>query len=259
MPELPTLALARRIVKNFNRDDFNVIIIYGNLRIGKSALSIKALEQALIYLKGIKRLEPKHVNEYMGWNPNEVVDRWLNLKKRQPCFIWDDAGFWLHSMNWSDPVMISIQQYFNVIATDYNTIILTTPDPTWILSKISNMIGVIRVNVVKRDGAEFTDAPSKLFSRRGIGYKPWRSPDLKRGGVNKVLFDDFSCMIRQDLYDWYKPIRDRYANDAKLMIKKRLTQMSRRDQLEELKVLRRLSKLEKELFKGALPKPVSNQ
>jgi hypothetical protein len=244
MAKLPTLAL---------------IIIYGNLRIGKSALSIKALEQALIYLKGIKQLEPKHVNEFMGFDPNEVVDRWLNLKERKPCFIWDDAGFWLHSMNWSDPVMVSIQQYFNVIATDYNTVILTTPDPTWILSKISNMIGVIRIKVIKRDGG-IQDNPSTLYRRLGIGYKPWRSPDLKRGGVNKVLLDEFNCMIRQDLYDWYKPIRERYAYEAKQMIKKRLKNRSRKDELDELKTLRSLKNLEKELFKGAKLKPiVSNQ
>ena len=39
LPELPDTALARRIVKAFINDDFNICIVHGNLRIGKSLYS----------------------------------------------------------------------------------------------------------------------------------------------------------------------------------------------------------------------------
>jgi hypothetical protein len=117
------------------------------------------------------------------------------------------------------------------------------------------MVGVIRIKVVKRSGGEFTDEEYKLFARRGTGYTPWRSPDLKRGGVNKIMVDDFSCKIRQDLYDWYKPIREAYALEAKKMIRKRLRNQTRADQLQEYKTLRNLRRLENELYEQAKNKP----
>lgn len=250
MPELPTLALARLIVKSYLNDDFHPIILYGDLRIGKSTYGTKALEQALQYLTSIKQLEPKHLRRYMGWDPNEVVDQWLLEEERQPAYIWDDAGYWLHSLKWTDPVLVSIQQYMNVVGTDYNCLILTTPDPTWILSKVANMPGMIRIKVVKRDGSNDLGmvSDSKRFSRRAIGYKPWKSPDLKRGGVNKVLVDDFSCKMREDLYEYYKPIRSHYAREAKKQIRANLAQANRKSSLEELKTMKKLRTLEKQLF-----------
>lgn len=249
MPQLPSLALARVIVRSFLNDDFHPIIVYGDLRMGKSTYALKSLGQALDYLFGIEQLEPKHIRRFMGWNPEEVVNQWMSEEKRNPCFIWDDAGYWLHSMKWTDPVLISIQQYMNVIGTDYNCFILTTPDPTWILSKIANMPGMIRIKIVKRDGTTNMGAPdSVLYSRRAVGYKPWKSPDLKRGGVNKVLIDDFSCKMEQTLYDYYKPIRDQYARDAKKEIIKNLRNASRKEEINELGDMRRLRKLEKDLF-----------
>jgi hypothetical protein len=249
MPELPSLALARLIVKSYLNDDFHPIIVYGDLRIGKSVYTTKALEQALDYLFGWK-LTPTNLNRFMGWNPEENVESWLNEEERMPCYIWDDAGYWLHSLNWTDPTLISIQKYMNVVGTDYNVLIFTTPDPSWILSKIANMSGMVRVKIVKRSGsANITQLQEyRRFARRGIGYKPWKSPDLKRGGVNKVLDDEFSCKMPDRLYEWYKPIRLSYAKKAKLEIMKNLRNAKTKMEIDELKNQKKLRKLEKDLF-----------
>ena len=150
MPELPTLALARKICRNYIRDDFNLVIIYGPPRIGKSAYAIKVMGQVLTYLTGENIYEPRTCQKYLGWDPRENVNRWLELYKRIPVYTWDDAGYWLFSLNWTDPLLIAVQQYMNVVGTDMNTLILTTPDPTWILSKIANMPGTIKLNIIKR-------------------------------------------------------------------------------------------------------------
>ncbi len=42
MAPLPTLALARLIVRNFRQDGFSLIIVDGNLRVGKSAYAMRA-------------------------------------------------------------------------------------------------------------------------------------------------------------------------------------------------------------------------
>ena len=249
MAPLPTLSLARLIVKNYMRDDFNLVIVDGNLRKGKTTYAVKSVEQALDYLGKIHtdEIQPSELKWILGFEPDEVLESWLFVKVRQPAFVWDDAGYWLHSMNWRDPVMVSIQQYFNVVGTDFNTMILTTPSPLWVLSKIANMPEMIRVKITKRDGGN-RDSEYKRFARTATAYQRWTSPDLKRGGVNKIWVDTFSCKMRDSLYEWYKPIRDEYAFKAKQAILKNWRNKTDRDQLDELKTTRRLRKLQKELF-----------
>lgn len=249
MAPKPTLAMARRIVDNYERDDFSLIIVDGNLRVGKSSYAIKCVDQAHRYIYGEKHgiNSMRDLRWVMGWEPNEVVELWQATSERQPVFIWDDAGYWLHSMNWNDPLMISIQRYFNVVGTDFNTMILTTPSPKWVLSKIANMPDMIRVRCVKRDGGR-GDSDSRLFSRRATAYKKWESPDLKRGGVNKDWIDDYSCKLPEALYNEYKPIREEYARRAKLDIVNRLNQQKRKAELEELRELKKLRALRKQIF-----------
>lgn len=248
--ELPKLALARKIVRNYERDDFSLIIIYGNLRIGKSTYAIKAMEQALQYLGMLKgKMTPQVLKWIMGWETEEVVDTWMLVEERQPGYIWDDAGYWLHSMNWNDPLMISVQQYFNVVGTDYNTMMLTTPSPKWVLSKIANMPDMFRIKVTKRTGGKRDDDYIK-FARQAKAYQKWESPDLKRGGVNTKMRDLFSCKMEQELYDWYKPVRDSYARRAKLAIIDNLKKQRERQELEDMKELRLRKKLIKELYKN---------
>lgn len=247
MAPLPSLSLARLIVRNFMNDDFSLVIIDGNLRVGKSSYAIKSVSQAHEYLFGKPITKMRDLKWVMGWEPNEVVELWQANDERQPVFIWDDAGYWLHSMNWNDPLMISIQRYFNVVGTDFNTMILTTPSPKWVLSKIANMPEMLRIKCVKRDGGR-GDSEWRLFARKATAYKKWDSPDLKRGGVNKKFVDNYSCKLPDDLYAEYKPIREEYARRAKMDIVKRLNQQRTEAELEELKKLRRLRKLRKELF-----------
>jgi len=238
MADLPTLALARKICRNYMNDDFSLIIIYGPPRIGKSAYAIKVMGQVLDYLKGQDIYDPGVCQKYLGWDPRENVDRWLDIYKRIPVFTWDDAGYWLFSLNWTDPLLITVQQYMNVVGTDMNTLILTTPDPSWILSKIANMPGTIRVNIIKRDGGREFD--SVRFARRAIAYKPWKYPDGKGGGVNKVLEDEFSCKLPDPFYsEWYKPIREKYAYDAKLAMKEELIRRSQAKQKKDKRFKKR--------------------
>ncbi len=188
------------------------------------------MAQALEYLFGIDFFEmkdnglPRYALDYMGWNPEDNVNRWLDLTERIPCYHWDDAGYWLFSLNWNDPLLIGVQEYMNVVGTDMNCLLLSTPDPTWILSKIATNPGMMRIKIIKRYGSRrsLSPPPSVRFGRRAIGYRPYRLPDLKKTGVNKILVDDFSCKFPDHFYSWYKPTRDKYAKAAKLAIKEAL-------------------------------------
>jgi hypothetical protein len=206
MPSWPSFALSGLICNAFRYDDFLLVIIYGPLRMGKSAYAMKVLGQVYEYFYG-EKLSVGLLKKYMGFHPAEVIDDWMDITERIPMYIWDDAGFWLYSMDWNNPLLRAIQKYFNVIGTDMNTLVLTTPDPTWILSKLVNMPGTLRGRVMKRD--------STRWGRKVRGYKPYRSPDLKKTGVNVKWEDTFNCKIPDEVYSYYKPLRDGYARLAK--------------------------------------------
>ncbi|MBA7491597.1 hypothetical protein ES702_02145 [subsurface metagenome] len=242
MAPLPKSAMARRIIRNYERDEFNNIIIHGTPRIGKSAYIIKVMKQVMLYLWGVDANRWKHFKPYFGWDPKENVNAWIDLTERLPFFVWDDAGYWLHSLNWTDPLLQAIQKYFNVIGTDINTIILTTPSPTWILSKIANMPGTLRTKIVKRQGG-IRDDPSTKWGRLAITYEPWKTPDMKKHGVNKRFKDNFNCYIPDEIYKEYYPIRKHYAMQAKLAIREALLVQERMKSIEGLKNEGRLRRL----------------
>ena len=250
MAPLPKAAMARRIVKNYMDDDFNLIIIHGKPRIGKSAYIIKVMQQVLDYLWGIDASRWRDFKPYFGWDPEENVERWIDLDERIPMFVWDDAGYWLHSLNWTDPLLQAIQKYFNVIGTDINTPVLTTPSPSWILSKIANMPGTLRTKIVKRQGG-ISDAPSVKRGRLGLTYEPWRTPDGKMHGVNKRFVDNFNCYIPDPIYVEYYPIRKHYAKEAKLAIRNALIVQRRLHSLDDMKLDKRLRNLKAEELKYA--------
>jgi len=237
-------------VRNYERDDFNIFIIHGTPRIGKSAYIIKVMDQVSEYLWGENLTSWRQYQPFFGWDPDEISERWYDIEERIPFYTWDDAGYWLHSLNWTDPLLQAIQKYFNVIGTDINTVILTTPSPTWILSKIAGMPGVLRTKIVKRDGG-ISDAPSKMFSRLALSYEPWRSPDLKKHGVNKRFKDNYNCFIPDEIYKEYYPIRRHYAKMAKEQIRETLRIQRAMKSRDKMKLDQRIRKLESEERKYA--------
>lgn len=237
MPALPSLALARMILRAYFDDDFLFIIVYGGLRRGKTAYTLKCVDQVLEYL-GRKKLGLTNINEYVGWKPREVINTWMHKPTgKQPVFVWDDAGVWLNNAKWTDPLLQAIAEYMNLVGTDYACLMLTTPKPQWILGKIASMPEMLRIKIVKRSGdtggGQYLENRDK-FSRRAVGYKPWFSPDLKKHGVNKILEDDFSCKIRDDLYAVYKPMREGYNVDVKQNMMDELTGKAKKHELKEL-------------------------
>lgn len=214
MAPLPSLALANLIVRAYRDDDFLLVVIHGPLRMGKSAYAFKVMGQVYDYLKG-RPLSVELMKQYVGFEPTEVIRQWYNIgDKRIPMYVWDDAGYWLYSMDWWHPLLKGIQKYMNVIGTQMNCLMLTTPDPTWILSKLLNMPGALRGKVMKRTSS-VRDSNSVKFSRKCRGYKPYRMPDLKKTGVNVWWEDDYSCMIPDEVYAYYLPLRLGYAQMAR--------------------------------------------
>jgi len=213
MPKLPSLALAQEIIQWYMNDEFKVVVIYGEQRMGKSVYALKVMGQVMDYFKGIP-LSPRLVDRCMGWRPHEVVHNLLSIKEKIPVYTWDDAGYWLWALDWNDPVLKAFMKYLNVIGTDMACLILTTPDPRWILKKITAQPSARTIKISRR-----SDAMTSRWRRIAKGYQPYVLPDLTTTRVRSWLEDEFSCKCPQKVYNYYRPKRLGYAREAKELLR----------------------------------------
>lgn len=218
----PTSELARLIINSWFNDDFVLAIIYGTPRVGKSSYALKVMIQVYDYLFGWDMW--KVYDKCIGWKPEDVIQDWSMILDKIPAYCWDDAGCWLFTLNWNDPLLQEVQRYMNVVGTDIQCLILTTPTPEWILSKVGAMPGAYWVKITKRDGGgtkylgRLPD--SKRYARLATAYWPFKTPDLKSRRVRKRFYDEFSCKLPQELYETYNPTRMKYASLVRLEMKK---------------------------------------
>jgi len=213
----PTSILARMIINSYFNDDFMLVIIYGPPRSGKSVYALKVMIQVYDFLWGWDKW--RVYENCIGWKPEEVIQDWYDIEEKLPAYCWDDAGCWLFSLDWNDPVLREVQRYANVVGTDIQALLLTTPTPDWILNKIGKMPGAYWVKINKRDGGGITHLgrlpDSKRYARQAVIYKPFKTPDLKSQRVRKTSYDYFSCKLDDDLFKVYNPTRLSYAKLVK--------------------------------------------
>jgi len=97
------LAGAKYIIELFDNDEFKPFLIQGPHRWGKSNYgNILMSEVFSIHNGGIPNWEK--VKKRIGYTPEEVLDQLDSIEKdeRWYCFHWDDAGTWLHSLDFQD-------------------------------------------------------------------------------------------------------------------------------------------------------------
>ena len=166
-----------------------------------------------------------------------MINYWADIEKRIPAYIWDDAGCWLFTLDWRDPLLHEVQRYMNVVGTDINTVILTSPSKDWILKKIGSMPGSMDVRITKYRGMPagyIGEAwPSRRWGRKAVGKRP----DLKWSRKGR-LEDFFSCRLPDDLYDIYGPVRKKYAKMVSAAMKQAL-----KDKMEAIEKQKEKSKL----------------
>lgn len=213
------LEFTKKILASYYQDECEVYAVYGMPEgIGKSALTLKTFTEIK------SRPKPIGQNEHWDWNyelvkplvkfyPRDVVllcKDMTDRNKRHEGFIWDDAGLWLNAMEWHDPFVIAFTKYLNIARTNWAAIVLTTPVLEWVLKKVRSSEGLISVKITKVKGHK--TYRGKI--REAKAYRKWVHPDRKHHGVATVFSDVFDAMLPDPFYDWYKPIRDRYAAEA---------------------------------------------
>lgn len=210
--------LSRKLLTSYVNDECDIYLVYGMPEgIGKSSYVLKALAEvrsrpSFLPEDGDWKTDLNKVKPWLKFYPRDVVllcKRMTDKGRRYEAFIWDDAGLWLNSMEWNDPFVVAFTKYLNIARTNWAGVILTSPDPNWIVRKIRSSEGLIFVKIT-RYAEERAD--TKIRSARA--YRRWVHPDRKHSGVRSLFEDIYDAMLPDEFYGWYKPIRDSYAKQA---------------------------------------------
>lgn len=207
------------IQKAYAADECLVLIPYGPLGIGKSTFACKVVAE-LYGSPGKPNWEA--VKQRLVFHPSEFVEKCNTLMERgekDKALIWDDAGLWLLSLEHWHPFIRAVVKYLNVARTNWAALIFTTPLPTWVIKKVRGFPQAITLKIIKAD-----NKPHRPRIARAFRY--WVTPDMKKSGVMEIYQDKFRGLMPNDFYDWYKPLRDSYANRAIMGMKEELKQLA---------------------------------
>jgi len=194
------LVLSKMIEANHYRNQFGLFVVYGQQGIGKSVYTILALKELGLDWKKHLYFRPE---EFLG----RIRQAYYRQKKLKVLAI-DDAGFGLFAYNWNKPFVKAFVKFLNVARTVMSNIILTTPNPSMLVKKITALdamfIKVMRDGSVKKDG---------IYRRLAKGYRNIMLPSGSR--MVKLVFEDrFKCYLPDDEYQEYLDYRYGYVGDS---------------------------------------------
>lgn len=216
-----TLITAQEIMRMYEEDEFVPFIIYGGLGYGKSSYAIRVLSEVYGDSSGPNF---EAVKERIVFLPEQFLSACQKVEdaERDKALIWDDAGFWLYSLDYYKPLVKAVTKYLSVARTHWASILFTTPVSDWIVKKAVNMPDERLVRISKQTSVVHTDkeGEKRLYKyRNAFVYRSWRSPDGKKSGVKTIYIDKYNAMLPDDFYSWYKKKRDSYAQQGMNMIK----------------------------------------
>ena len=211
--ELPKFkfALSEEIYWKWRKDEALLAIIEGEFGSGKSSVCIQMLKE--LYPKG------DDWRKYLVFKPEDflnLVDTLIMQEppEKVPMIVWDDAGLWLYAMEWSDERVKSVVKFINVMRTVVGGLILTTPTQDMLVGKIPVIPGV-RIGSVTR--ATSTGGHARDLRKFSVA----RTTKTKWGKkfVTDYIEDTFNVFLPDEIYNYYKPLRDGYAREANQLMR----------------------------------------
>lgn len=228
------LHTAAAINKCYYFDKFLGVTVEGVQRVGKTSYTCKSLAQAAGEWEwdkeapaGSKRLvcvksNFDAVKNWLVFLPREFLSLVFNYgEEKERAAIWDDAGFWLFSLDWYEPFVKAVSRYSQLCGTQFAALIMTTPDKKLISQKVLDALPKMKVCEVVEAGQE------SYYNRPRVArvYEKWTWADGKRGGVKKKWEDHFNAFLPDDFYDWYFPKRKGYLEEGKKILRREVTRL----------------------------------
>lgn len=237
------------ILDLFRKDEFKPFIIIGDHGYGKSSYATSLISDVYghvfnngdPYWKNFTPIVKDWFEYHIGFNPKEVLDEWQFTEKREQwlsnelgpyprlkyndwqfehkrrdfVYCWDDAGLWLNSLDFQDPFVKDAGKYMQVVRSDWACVIFTAISSDDITSKIRGLRNAIIVEVTKHSNAKqpYRRVAEAYILRKSYKGRLWKDTQWK---------DEFDCHVPDPFYEWYQPLRSRYASIAKQLMRKKL-------------------------------------
>ena len=211
------------IQKALHNNECRNFIAYGPLGYGKTSFAL----QVLMEVYGTQ--DPDILSKYFFFDPKEFLAKVTKFKKQVPAVAWDDAGVWLYYMDFQSGLIKSVSKLMQLIRTRTASVIYTTPTPTLILGRLRNFPQTTTLKISKIGGEPRPNYKNNM--RRVTAYQSYLLPDLHKQRVRKLYVDDFSCMLDQDVYEWYTEERRGYIEQIEEQLQGELPD-SLKDQVE---------------------------
>lgn len=208
---------ARFIGELFDNDEFKPFLIQGAHGWGKTSYANTLTAE--VYSRYNDDIPDWNmVKKRIGYTPGEVLDLLDSIPdgERWVCFHWDDAGTWLHSLDFQDPFVKQVGKYMQVARTDLACMMFTTISVTDVSSKIRGIRDAITIDITK-DGCG-KEHPNRRCARAYIERKTWKGRTWK----DYQWEEYFNCHVPNNFYRWYKPKRDHYARLEKKKAREKL-------------------------------------
>jgi len=215
--ERELLHLSKMIVNAYLNDELILIVIHGKQGFGKSTYASIVMAQVIGYINGIEENPEatifnyawKEARKYFAFKPREFLSLSRKQKKKSPVVCVDDAGLWLNSMDFHDPMVKATGKFLEVARTKWAAIIFTCSDLKQIFTKIRNMPHIYSIRITKYGGK------TKQKDRRlATIYEGWMSEDMKKSGRKTLAIDMYYARMPSIFYNWYKPKRDKLADSG---------------------------------------------
>lgn len=217
-------------------EEFVLMTAYGPLGFGKSAYALKVGVDVLLWwyrhtlfsaydyrileeYEEARRVAWELVKQFIIFHPEQFfhkLDEIEALGIRSPILIWDDAGLWLFALEYNDPFLIKVTKYFVVARTLLGSVFCTTPNPSYIINKLRNFPQSYNIGIIKTTGSK---KGLDKYKRRGKAYLQYYNIIKGMRVSGPKYHDDFICLMPDDFYKWYKPLRDSYEKMARSLMK----------------------------------------
>lgn len=219
------LAGTKYIWELYDNDEFKPFLIQGSHGWGKT--SYANILTSEVYSRdnsGIPDWEK--VKKRMGYTPEEVLNQLDSIEEdeRWYCYHWDDAGTWLHSLDFQDPFVKQVGKYMQVARTDLACMMFSTISVTDVSSKIRGIRDAILIDITK-DGCDqkspYPSIRNRRTARAYIERKTWKGRTWK----DYQWEEYFNSHVPDKFYkNFYKPKRQHYAKLEKEKAREKLKQ-----------------------------------
>lgn len=200
----------------YYNDEFKPIIIEGNHGYGKTTFACIVASE--IY----ETWDWSSLKKYIVFTPQEFLARLNKLKKKQPLLIWDDAGYWLNSLDYQNKFVKAVGKYIQVARTDWACIIFTSISAKDIINKVRGIQERYKIRITKH-GCNITHPNA----RTAVTYTYWETPDGSRFGERNPQTERFEAHMPDTFYERYRPYRKTFTNLAKKTIQEYLDEINK--------------------------------